>query len=156
MLAMDFPAAPARPVDAPEGLAEALGAVPEWTGRNGQNDLLALLDHPDAVRSLAPDLERLRRIDARGVCVTAAESGEGDVFVSRFFAPNAGVAEDPVTGSAHCMLTPFWAERLGRAELIGRQLSARGGTVRVSARGDRVTLTGSAVTMLDGTLHAVG
>jgi PhzF family phenazine biosynthesis protein len=152
MLAMDFPAAPAAPVDVPEGLADVLGAVPAWTGRNGQNDLLVLLDDPEAVRSLAPDLDRLRRFDARGVCVTAAESA--DAFVSRFFAPGVGVPEDPVTGSAHCMLAPFWAERLGRTELVGHQLSARGGTVRVSARGDRVTLTGSAVTMLDGTLRA--
>jgi PhzF family phenazine biosynthesis protein len=152
MLAMDFPATPVGPVDAPEGLADALGAVPVWTGRSGQNDLLVLLDGPDAVRSLAPDLERLRRLDARGVCVTAPESAE--VFVSRFFAPSVGVPEDPVTGSAHCMLAAFWAERLGRTELVGRQLSARGGTVRVSVRGDRVTLTGGAVTMLDGTFHA--
>lgn len=156
MLAMDFPAEPPRAIEAPEGLADALGAVPEWIGRNGQNDLLALLDHADAVRSLAPDQERLRRLDARGICVTAAGAGEGEEFVSRFFAPGAGVPEDPVTGSAHCMLAPFWAERLGRTELVGRQLSARGGTVRVSARGDRVTLTGNAVTMLDGTLRAFG
>jgi PhzF family phenazine biosynthesis protein len=151
MLAMDFPAAPVRPVDAPDGLADALGAVPAWTGRSGQNDLLVLLDDPEGVRSLAPDLDRLGRFDARGICVTAAESA--DAFVSRFFAPSVGIPEDPVTGSAHCMLTPFWAERLGRTELVGRQLSARGGTVRVSARGDRVTLMGGAVTMLDGTLR---
>lgn len=151
LLAMDFPALAPEPVEAPDGLAAALGAVPAWTGRSLQRDLLALLDGPETVRSLAPDLERLRGLDARGICVTAAATG--DSFVSRFFAPSVGVPEDPVTGSAHCMLAPFWAERLGRGELTGRQLSARGGTVRVSVQGERVTLMGAAVIVLDGTLR---
>ncbi|MCW2948346.1 MAG: PhzF family phenazine biosynthesis protein [Actinoallomurus sp.] len=151
LLAMDFPACPPERVDAPPGLAEALGVSPAWTGRNGQNDLLAILEDPEAVRSLTPDLAALGRIDARGVCVTATDSAYD--FVSRFFGPGVGVGEDPVTGSAHCMLTPYWAERLGRTEMVGYQASSRGGEVRVSARGDRVILRGGAVTVLDGTLR---
>ena len=111
LLAMDFPACPPGRIDAPAGLAEALGVTPSWTGRNEQNDVLAVLDDAETVRSLAPDISALGRIDARGVCVTAADTAYD--FVSRFFAPVSGVPEDPVTGSAHCMLTPFWAERLG-------------------------------------------
>jgi PhzF family phenazine biosynthesis protein len=151
LLAMDFPAVPPEKADPPAGLAEALGAVPAWTGRNAQNDVIAVLDDAGAVRELAPDLAALGRIDARGVCVTAEDTGYD--FVSRFFAPSVGVPEDPVTGSAHCMLAPYWADRLGRAELRGHQASARGGEVRVVARGDRVTLMGAAVTVLDGTLR---
>ena len=150
MLAMDFPACPPEKADVP-GLAEALGVSPTWTGRNAQNDILAVIDDAQAVRSLAPDLAALARIDARGVCVTAADSGYD--FVSRFFGPAVGVPEDPVTGSAHCMLAPFWAERLGRTEMRAHQASPRGGEVRVMARGDRVTLIGSAVTVIEGTLR---
>jgi PhzF family phenazine biosynthesis protein len=150
-LAMDFPSCPPEKADVP-GLAEALGVSPSWTGRNAQNDILAVVDDAQAVRSLAPDLAALARIDARGVCVTAA--GSDHDFVSRFFAPAVGVPEDPVTGSAHCMLAPFWAERLGRTEMRAHQSSPRGGEVRVLARGDRVTLIGSAVTVIEGTLRA--
>lgn len=152
LLAMDFPACPPDKIDAPDGLADALGATPSWTGRNNQNDVLAVLDDPAAVRALAPDISALGRLDARGICVTAADT-EYD-FVSRFFAPASGIAEDPVTGSAHCMLAPFWAERLGRTEMRAHQASPRGGDVRVAARGDRVILQGSAVTVLEGTLRA--
>jgi PhzF family phenazine biosynthesis protein len=151
LLAMDFPACPPEKIDAPEGLAEALGVSPAWTGRNVQNDVLAVLDDAAAVRSLTPDLGALGRVDARGVCVTAADSAYD--FISRFFGSGVGVGEDPVTGSAHCMLTPYWAERLARAEMVGYQASSRGGEVRVSARGDRVILRGDAVTVLDGTLR---
>jgi PhzF family phenazine biosynthesis protein len=153
LLAMDFPACPPEESDAPAGLAEALGVKPSWTGRNSQNDVLAVLDDAATVRSLTPDLNALGHIDARGVCVTAPGTGGHDI-VSRFFAPRSGVPEDPVTGSAHCMLTPFWAERLGRADMLAYQASPRGGEVRVTARGDRVILRGSAVTVLDGTLAA--
>jgi PhzF family phenazine biosynthesis protein len=154
MLAMDFPACPPEKTDVP-GLAEALGVSPSWTGRNAQNDILAVLGDAQAVRSLAPDLAALARIDARGVCVTAAGSGDdsGHDFVSRFFGPAVGVPEDPVTGSAHCMLAPFWAERLGRTEMRAHQASPRGGEVRVEARGDRVTISGSAVTVIEGSLR---
>jgi PhzF family phenazine biosynthesis protein len=150
-LAMDFPACPPEEITAPGGLAEALGATPSWTGRNAQNDILAVLGDAAGVRSLAPDISALTRIDARGICVTAADA-EHD-FVSRFFAPSVGIAEDPVTGSAHCMLAPFWAGRLGRTEMRAHQASPRGGEVRVEARGDRVILGGSAVTVLEGTLR---
>jgi PhzF family phenazine biosynthesis protein len=153
LLAMDFPACPPEKIDPPSGLAEALGATPSWTGHNEQNDVLAVLDDEAAVRSLAPDLTALGRVDARGVCVTAAGAGGHD-FVSRFFAPKSGVPEDPVTGSTHCMLTPFWSERLGRTHMVAYQASPRGGEVRVESRGDRVVLKGGAATVLEGTLRA--
>ncbi|NDU77133.1 PhzF family phenazine biosynthesis isomerase [Actinomadura sp. DSM 109109] len=155
-LAMDFPAMPAAPVEVPDGLAEALGAKVLYAGRNAQNDVLAEVADEDGVRGLAPDLGALSRIDARGVIVTAAAGpGRDHDFVSRFFAPRVlpGDAEDPVTGSAHCALAPFWAERLGRDVLTGYQASPRGGHVRVAVLGDRVTLAGWAVTVLDGALR---
>jgi PhzF family phenazine biosynthesis protein len=151
LLAMDFPAVPPRGIDPPEDLADALGAAPAWTGRNAQNDLLAVLPDAGTVRALDPDRHALGRIDARGVCVTAPDD-EYD-FVSRFFAPAVGVSEDPVTGSAHCMLAPYWAERLGRTDMVAYQASARGGQVRVSVRGDRVILRGGAVTVIEGILR---
>lgn len=148
---MDFPAEPARPVEPPPGLAAALGAAPLWTGRN-RFDLLVELDSAAAVRALQPDIGALRRIEARGVIVTAPADTRGYDFVSRFFAPAVGVDEDPVTGSAHCCLGPYWSERLGRPEVVGYQASARGGVVRVRARGERVRLGGQAVTVLRGEL----
>jgi PhzF family phenazine biosynthesis protein len=154
LLAMDFPACPPDRTDPPGGLAEALGAEPVWTGRNEQNDLLAVLADATAVRSLTPDSSALARLDARGVCVTAADTADTAYdFVSRFFAPAVGVPEDPVTGSAHCMLAPFWAGRLGRTELRAHQASPRGGDLRVTVRGDRVILRGNAVTVLEGALR---
>ncbi len=150
--AMDFPAAPAEEVQAPAGLVEALGVTPSWIGRNTQEDILALLADPAEVRALKPDLNALARLGGRGVCVTAQDT-EYDL-VSRFFAPAVGVPEDPVTGSAHCMLAPFWAARLGRTELRARQVSARGGDVGLTIEGDRVILRGDAVTVLEGTLLA--
>jgi PhzF family phenazine biosynthesis protein len=151
-LAMDFPACPPDKIDPPEGLAEALGAVPTWTGRNVQTDVLAVVEDAETVRTLAPDLSALAAIGGRGVCVTAADTGYD--FVSRFFGPAVGVPEDPVTGSAHCMLAPFWGERLGRTEMRAHQASARGGDVDVAVRGDRVILMGAAVTVIEGTLRA--
>ena len=149
---MDFPAEPVEACDAPAALSNALGAAPRFTGRN-RMDLLVLLSSEAAVRGLEPDFALLETIAARGVVATARapESADYD-FVSRFFAPHAGVNEDPVTGSAHCALAPFWAERLNRPRLIGRQVSERGGTVRVEANGARVTIGGPAVTVLHGTL----
>ena len=150
---LDFPATPAAPVDPPAGLLEALGAVAaRWVGL-GRFDYLVELEDEAAVRALAPDVRRLAGLGVRGVIVTAAAGGPGGHdFVSRFFAPGAGIDEDPVTGSAHCTLGPFWAERLGRAELTGFQASARGGLVQVRPRGDRVLLGGRAVTVLRGQL----
>jgi PhzF family phenazine biosynthesis protein len=144
---MDFPAEPAREVEAPEGLHEGIGAEPVWVGRN-RMDLLVELPDEKQVRSLQPELHALRKIDVRGIIVTSRGIGAGYDFVSRFFAPRAGVDEDPVTGSAHCALAPYWTERLGREELVGYQVSARGGKVRTRLRGDRVLLGGQAVTVL--------
>ncbi len=144
---MDFPAEPESACPAPTGLEEALGlTAPLYVGRN-RFDLLVEAAHADAVRGLSPDFTKLRKIPVRGVIVTSrADSNDCD-FVSRFFAPAAGVDEDPVTGSAHCCLGPFWSRRLGKDELAGRQLSRRGGTVGVRVRGDRVLLRGRAVTI---------
>jgi PhzF family phenazine biosynthesis protein len=148
---MDFPSTPAVPVAAPEGLAAALGVEPRSVGRSPW-DLLVELESEAAVRALRPDLARLRELDARGVICTAR--GDDHDFVSRFFAPRLGVDEDPVTGSAHCALAPFWAERIGRDALTGYQASRRGGVVKVRVTGERVLLAGRAVTVLRGELAA--
>jgi predicted PhzF superfamily epimerase YddE/YHI9 len=167
---MDFPALPAKKMGALPGLAEALGETPVWVGGNG-TDLLVELASETIVRQRCPDLSALRRLPARGIIVTAvadpAGQGNGGTdgnghrrtaepydFVSRFFAPAVGVDEDPVTGSAHCCLGPFWAQRLGRDELVGYQASRRGGVVRVHPAGERVTLGGQAVTVMRGELQA--
>lgn len=150
-ITMDFPAQPARETDAPEGLERALGVTPRYIGRS-RFDLLVEVDSEDAVRALQPDLGLLATVDVRGVIVTTrAADGQYD-FVSRFFAPRAGVNEDPVTGSAHCVLAPFWAARLGRDEMTAFQASRRGGVVRVRTAGDRVELAGQAVTVVRGEL----
>jgi PhzF family phenazine biosynthesis protein len=150
---MDFPASPPEPVEAPEHLAAALGAEPLWVGRS-RFDLLVELADEKQIRTLQPDFSLLRRVEARGVIVTSpAITGSYD-FVSRFFGPRVGVDEDPVTGSAHCVLAPFWSERLGRDGLVGYQVSARGGRVRTRVVGDRVVLGGQAVTVLRGELVA--
>jgi predicted PhzF superfamily epimerase YddE/YHI9 len=151
-ITLDFPAEPPAAAAPPPGLLEALGSPAVWTGRNRFDVFVELADE-DAVRRLRPDMAALGKIDMRGVIVTAT-SGEARIdFVSRFFGPAVGVPEDPVTGSAHCALGPFWAGRLGRTALRGRQVSARGGLVGVDVRGDRVGLTGTAVTVLEGTLR---
>ncbi len=155
VITMDFPACPADEIDPPSGLADALGVRPLWTGRNDQEDLLVILEDAAAVEAVAPDMAVLGRIDARGVCVTAEGAPDTPyAFISRFFGPAVGIPEDPVTGSAHCMLGPYWAGRLGRTELSAYQASPRGGRVGVVVADDRVTLTGSAVTVLDGELRA--
>jgi PhzF family phenazine biosynthesis protein len=147
---LDFPSLPVRQTAAPSGFAEAIGAVPVWCGTNGM-DLFAELEDESSVRGLKPDFTRLGLFAVRGVIVTAA-AADFD-FVSRFFAPASGIAEDPVTGSAHCALGPYWSKKLGRTDLIGYQASARGGTVWASVRGDRVVLGGKAVTVLRGELE---
>lgn len=149
---MDFPAVPAHEVAAPDSLTEALGVPPLWVGRS-TSDLLVLLDGEKQVRSLSPEMQLLRRLEVRGVIVTSEAVSTGSDFVSRFFAPRVGVPEDPVTGSAHCTLAPFWEERLGRSGLTGYQVSARGGKVRTRLAGDRVHLSGQAVTVLRGELE---
>jgi PhzF family phenazine biosynthesis protein len=153
-IGMNFPAKPVRPVAEPAGLADALGTAPRGVYGNGM-DLLVELADAAAISALSPDLSALAALECRGVCVTAAAGAGADRdFVSRFFAPAVGVDEDPVTGSAHCALGPFWAARLGRRDLSGVQCSPRGGRVGVRVEGDRVTLTGRAVTVLDGELRA--
>lgn len=148
---MDFPAEPDEPVPAPDGLAAALGAEPAYVGRN-RFDYLIEVDAQGTVERLAPDMRRLRALETRGIIVTARAEEEGFDFVSRFFAPNTGVDEDPVTGSAHCCLGPYWQRRLGRSAFTARQVSERGGLVKVTVRGERVTLSGQAVTVLRGKL----
>ena len=144
LIDLDFPAEPASTASAPPGLEEALGVAVLRVARN-RLDWLAELDTAGTVRSLSPDFPRLREIPTRGLIVTARADVAGADFVSRFFAPRVGIDEDAVTGSAHCCLGPYWAPRLGKDTLIGHQLSARGGTVRVRLLGHRVRLGGCAV-----------
>jgi PhzF family phenazine biosynthesis protein len=144
---LDFPAKHAEPASPLAGLAEALGAKPSYVGKN-QLDYLVEVDSEATVRRLAPDFAALAKLPLRGVIVTSlAAPGDYD-FVSRFFAPGSGIPEDPVTGSSHCALGPFWSARLGKSELLAYQASARGGVIRVRLAGDRVKLGGQAVTVL--------
>lgn len=145
---MNFPARPSEPIPAPPGLAEALGVVPMEVVVNIFN-YMALLESPQALRKLAPDMAALARMDRPGVIVTAAGDGPYD-FVSRYFAPAKGVPEDPVTGAAHCMLAPYWAKRLGKTEFRAFQASPRGGEITCRLAGDRVELEGSCVFYLEG------
>jgi PhzF family phenazine biosynthesis protein len=147
---LDFPATPATEALAPPGLLPALGVLQPAAVARSRFDYLVELKDAAAVRELAPDFGALRRVEARGVIVTARGDAPGFDFVSRFFAPAVGVDEDPVTGSAHCCLAPWWAARLGREKLTGYQASARGGTVEVELAGERVLLRGHAVTVLRG------
>lgn len=149
---MDFPAQPSKPVDAPTNLAEGLPGVTVREVTRSETDLLVHLASAEQVRGLDPNIPALGLLDARVVIVTAAADTEGADIVSRVFAPAVGIPEDPVTGSAHCVLAPWWAPRLGRDELVAEQASPRGGTLRVTLRGDRVGLAGRAVTTLRGHL----
>lgn len=148
---LDFPAEEAVTEAAPAGLAEAIGAPVVAASRNRMDWLVELGSESDVLR-VEPDLRWLARLPVRGVIVTARSDDGGFDFVSRFFAPAAGVDEDPVTGSAHCALGPYWSARLGKKDLMARQVSARGGVLKVGVRGDRVLLGGRAVTVLRGEL----
>jgi PhzF family phenazine biosynthesis protein len=148
---LDFPATRPVPATAPPGLAAALGVEPVAV-LTSRFDFFVELGSEADVRALEPDFRALRSLGVRGVIVTARASTGGFDFVSRFFAPGVGVDEDPVTGSAHCALAPFWGARLDRAEMTGYQASARGGEVRVRLAGDRVILGGRAITVLRGEL----
>lgn len=148
---MDFPAVPPQEVAPPFDVTALLGARPRWVGKNTM-DYFVELDSEQAVRELKPDLVKLQDVPTRGFIVTARAATPGFDFVSRFFAPGTGVAEDPVTGSAHCCLGPFWRERLGKGELIAYQASQRGGVVGVRCAGKRVFLRGQAVTVARGEL----
>ncbi len=145
-LSMDFPARPPTPCEPPGGLTEALGAAPAEVWRS--RDLMALFDAEEQIRALRPNMDRLARIDAFAVIVTAP--GREADFVSRFFAPRGGIAEDPVTGSAHSTLVPYWSRRLGKTSLHALQVSARGGELWCEDRGGRVTIRGQAVPFMEG------
>jgi PhzF family phenazine biosynthesis protein len=163
-ISLDFPSKPVSEDRAPTALLDALAPdgripLPTATGFNGMDWLVELPTEAD-VRSVAPDFRALATVDARGVMVTSPPGSKtlsndpGIDFVSRFFAPACGVDEDPVTGSAHCALGPWWARKLGREIVTGRQISRRGGTVLVTDLGDRVTLEGAAVTVLRGRIDS--
>jgi PhzF family phenazine biosynthesis protein len=154
-LAMDFPAAPPVPVEEPGGLAGTLGGPVVWTGLGADLFLVSVLPDEQAVRGLSPDIAALRALPIEVLVVTArAEESANYDFVSRVFAPKMGLDEDPVTGSAHTVLAPYWCDRLGRTSLTGLQASARPGLVGVELLGDRVIVSGRAVTILDGMLNA--
>ncbi|NUU26296.1 MAG: PhzF family phenazine biosynthesis protein [Streptomycetaceae bacterium] len=151
---LDFPALPPREVPVRDGLPEMLGTAVVKTAEAG-DDLLVEVASADAVRLLAPDIDALARLPYRCICVTAPSDPDGTDgvdFVSRTFGPAVGVPEDPVTGSTHCALGPYWAPRVGRTKLAGRQVSARGGVVGVEVLGERVALSGDAVLVLAGNL----
>jgi PhzF family phenazine biosynthesis protein len=151
LIDLDFPSEPVKACDPLPAMTQALGVGVEWTGRN-RMDVLALLQTEEKVRELDPDMAVIATLDCRGLIVTAVAQGRPYDFVSRFFAPQSGIPEDPATGSTHCALAPFWTERLGRSELTGYQASKRGGTVRTILAGDRVILRGRAITILKGDL----
>ncbi len=153
---MSLPARPPQPMAAPAELRDALGGIqPEAV--LGSRDLIAVLDSAETVRSLAPDLNRVARLADFGLLVTApGDTASGADFVSRFFAPQKGIPEDPVTGSAHAELAPYWAERLGRRELAAAQLSRRGGWMTCRLSGERVELVAPVAPYLAGTIEAAG
>ncbi len=148
---LDFPADPDEPASEPPGLARALGVELKYVGKS-RFDYLVEVESEKVLRNMEPDFKLLRAISTRGVIVTSPSRTSDYNFVSRFFAPQSGVDEDPVTGSAHCCLGPFWSKRLGNTELVGFQASARGGIVRVRVAGQRVILGGQAITVLRGEL----
>jgi predicted PhzF superfamily epimerase YddE/YHI9 len=148
---MDFPATPETAAEPPPGLVEALGTKLLYAGRS-RFDYLAEVESEEVVRGLKPDFGRLATVPVRGVIVTSRSADPTFDFVSRFFAPASGIDEDPVTGSAHCCLAPFWAKRLGKSEMTAYQASARGGVVKMRAEGERVYLAGQAVTVFEAQL----
>ena len=149
---MDLPADPPRQAEPPAALGAALGIEPRWFGRSRLYDFVRV-DSVAELRSIEPDFSALRDVAQDGLCVTAPGEGEYD-FLSRFFAPAAGIDEDPVTGSAHALLAPYWAGELHKTDLVGYQASARGGVVKVGERGERVLVAGQAVTVARGELFA--
>lgn len=152
-ISLDFPALPPAPAIAPPALLQALRVEPVYVGKNRASYLVEVASE-DLVRALEPDLTILKTLPVQGVIVTSRASTAPFDFVSRYFAPRAGVNEDPVTGSAHCCLGPYWRERLQKDAFVAYQASARGGVLRVHVRGERVLLSGQAVTVLRGELLA--
>src|SRR5829696_1911367 len=145
-LILDFPSRPVSPTEAPDGLIEALGKAPKEVLK--ARDYFLVYESEQEILAIAPDFSKLLEIDAHGFIVTA--KGDSADFVSRFFAPEVGVFEDPVTGSAHCNLIPYWSEKLGKTEMFARQVSARGGELFCVLAGDRVKIGGSAALYLKG------
>ncbi len=152
MIELNFPEQKATECEPPKGLIEAIGAPVRFVGKSKSDYLVELLDE-SSVRNLNPDIATLKNLQVRGVIVTAQSDNNPYDFVSRFFAPGVGVDEDPVTGSAHCTLAPFWKERLNKEEFLAYQASGRGGEVSIKIENDRVKLSGHAITMLRGTLQ---
>ncbi|HZD41863.1 MAG TPA: PhzF family phenazine biosynthesis protein [Terriglobales bacterium] len=148
VLTLDFPARPAVRCEVPPLMTDGLGAMPRECYR--AMDYMAVFESEDVIRGLAPDFRRLQSLDLRGVIVTSA--GKTSDFVSRFFAPNYGIDEDPVTGSAHCTLAPYWADRLGKSIMTAQQLSKRAGKLRCRVEGERVFISGQTVSYLEGTI----
>ena len=148
---LDFPATVTDAAEPPAHLLDALGTAAKFVGRN-KFDYLVELDAEQTVRAMQPDFAALRKLPVRGVIVTARSAAPEFDFISRFFAPGSGIDEDPVTGSAHCALGPYWSRQLGKKAFTAYQASARGGVVRVRVNGDRVILGGQAVTVLHGEL----
>jgi PhzF family phenazine biosynthesis protein len=152
---LDFPLKPAAAAEAPPGLLQALGISARYVGRN-QFDYLVEVESEAILRGISPDFKRLATVPVRGIIVTSRSADHAFDFISRFFAPAAGIDEDPVTGSAHCCLGNFWRNRLGKTEFIAFQASARGGVVRVRVTKDRAFLSGQAVTVAQGELLVGG
>jgi PhzF family phenazine biosynthesis protein len=149
---LDFPATPAEACSPPGDLLETLGVEPTFVGKTNSGTFLLVVALAGSVRSLRPDFRALKQLAVRSVMVTAASDDPRFDFISRYFAPSAGIDEDPVTGSAHCCLGPFWGKGLGKTEMVAFQASARGGVVHVQMRGDRVILGGRAVLVWKGEL----
>ena len=150
-LVLDFPSQPPSPCEPPDGLLQGLQARPVSI-QEGELDYFTVFESEDDIANIKPDFEMLTRLNTRGVIVTAP--GHDCDFVSRFFAPGAGIPEDPVTGSAHCALIPYWSKRLGKKELFARQISKRGGEIFCQDRGERVGIGGHAITYVEGKLYA--
>jgi len=154
-LELNFPSDPEQEAPIPEGLKEGLGVSPIYVGKNSF-DYLVQVEDEEKVRNLNPNFDLLKTVPARGIIVTSVCDSDQYDFVSRFFAPAAGINEDPVTGSAHCCLGPFWGKKLGKSKLKGLQVSRRGGVVHVSVADDRVILGGKAVTIFRGAIVRSG
>lgn len=150
-ITLDFPALPPEPAEAPATLLQALGITPLYVGKNRASYLVEVASE-DVVRVLQPDFTLLATLPVQGVMVTSRASSADFDCVSRYFAPRAGINEDPVTGSAHCCIGPFWAQRLHKDTLMAYQASARGGILRIRVQGERVLLGGQAVTVMRGEL----
>ncbi len=148
---LDFPVEPAEPVAEPDGLADSLGVTPKYVGMN-RFSYLVVVDSAETIRNINPDFTKLKSISPQGFIVTSRSDRKEYDFISRFFAPGFGINEDPVTGSAHCCLGPYWAEQLGKKDFRAYQASPRGGVLRVRVGDRRVFLGGQAVTVMHGTL----